>query len=216
MRQSDRESLWDALTLGLVLCSALACSGSKEQPLPAPGFGVLSGQTVLVLPVQYVERLPGGWIGGAADYQEAARAADTEISFALNEVGGRSTWVMAERQAAELARRPSLGLHPYLLSADEARREGGDLRNVRDPLYGEIRMRAALFETRYALWPMEILYETDPEGGGSHLAIRTFVLDARAGSVVWYGVIREAGGQPPASAGALAALAQAFAVQVSP
>lgn len=184
--------------------------------MPAPGFGVLSGQTVLVLPVQYVQRVPGGWLSGAANAQDAARSADTEITFALNEVGGRATWVTPEQQMDELSRRPMVEVFPYMLSADEARQQGGSLRHVRDPLYGEIRLLAALFGARYAVWPMEFFYEEDPQGGGGHLAIRTFVLDARAGTVVWYGIVRGDATQPPASPGALAAAAQTFAVQVSP
>jgi len=204
------------LALGMLLAATVACSAGGRQPLPTPGFGVLSGQTVLVLPVQYVQRVPGGWVGGAASAQDAARSADTEIAFALHEVGGRATWVTPEQQIEELSRRPSIDVFPYLLSADEARRQGGSLRHIRDPLYGEIRMLAALFDARYAVWPMEFLYEQDSERGGGHLAIRTFVLDARSGAVLWYGIVRGDGTQPPASPGALAAAAQTFAVQISP
>jgi hypothetical protein len=201
--------------MGMILAAAVACGGGGQEPMPTPGFGVLSGQTVLVLPVQYVQRMSGGWVGGAANAQDAARSADTEIAFALHEVSGRATWVTPEQQLDELSRRPSIDVFPYLLSADEARQQGGSLRHVRDPLYGEIRMLAALFDARYAVWPMEFFYEQDREGGG-HLAIRTFVLDARSGVVMWYGVVRGDGTQPPASPGALAAAAQTFARQVSP
>lgn len=209
-------SRWLAFGMCTLLAAAVACGGSGDEPMPAPGFGVLSGQTVLVLPVQYVQRVPGGWVGGAANAQDAARSADTEITFALHEVGGRATWVTPEQQMEELSRRPGVEVFPYLLSADEARQQGGSLRHVRDPLYGEIRVLAALFGARYAVWPLEFFYEQEREGGGGHLAIRTFVLDARSGTVVWYGIVRGDGGQPPASPGALAAAAQRFAVQISP
>ncbi len=202
------------LLAGLAVGSA--CGGSSEQPTPVPGFGVLGGQTVLVLPVQYVQPVPGGWLGGASNAQEAARAADSEIAFALRELTGRASWITADRQMDELSRRPGIEVYPYLLSADEARREGAELRHVRDPLYGEIRVLAALFDARYAVWPLEILYERDEEGSGGHLAIRTFVLDARAGNVLWFGLVRDDGDQPPASPGALASAAQAFAIQVTP
>jgi hypothetical protein len=202
--------------MATLLTAMLACGGGADEPMPAPGFGVLSGQRVLVLPVQYVQQVPGGWVGGAANAQDAARSADMEITFALNEVGGRAIWVTPEQQLEELSRRPSVDVFPYLLSADEARRQGESLRHIRDPLYGEIRMLAALFDARYAVWPMEFFYERDGEAGGGHLAIRTFVLDARAGTVVWYGIVRGDGSQPPASPGALAATAQTFALLVSP
>ncbi|UCC73489.1 MAG: hypothetical protein JSV86_02710 [Gemmatimonadota bacterium] len=216
MKRVESSNRWFALGSSAALAVVVACGGSGAEPMPTPGFGVLSGQTVLVLPVQYVQRVPGGWVGGAPNAQDAARSADTEITFALHEVGGRANWVTPEQQMEELSRRPSIEVFPYLLSADEARQQGGSLRHVRDPLYGEIRMLAALFDARYAVWPLEFFYEQDEEGAAGHLAIRTFVLDARGGSVVWYGIVRGEGDLPPASPGALAAAAQTFAVQVSP
>lgn len=215
VRRVQITSRWLAFGVGTLLAATVACGGGGDEPMPTPGFGVLSGQTVLVLPVQYVQRVPGGWLGGAANAQDAARSADTEIAFALAEVSGRANWVTPEQLMDELSRRPMVEVFPYLLSADEARRQGGGLRHVRDPLYGEIRVLAALFDARYALFPMEFFYEQDQEGGG-RLAVRTFVLDARAGTVIWYGMVRGDGTQPPASPGALAAVAQKFAVQVSP
>ncbi len=216
VRRVKINCLWLAFGVSTLLTTTAACGGGGDEPVPTPGFGVLSGQTVLVLPVQYVQRVPGGWLGGAANAQDAARSADTEITFALQEVSGRATWVTPDQQMDELSRRPMVEVFPYLLSADEARQQGGSLRHVRDPLYGEIRVLAALFDARYAVFPMEFFYEQDREGGGGHLAIRTFVLDARAGTVIWYGIVRGDGAQPPASAGALASVAQTFAVQVSP
>ncbi|UCC83598.1 MAG: hypothetical protein JSW46_01310 [Gemmatimonadota bacterium] len=216
MRRFQICSRWLVFGMGTLAATTVACGGGGDEPVPTPGFGVLSGQTVLVLPVQYVQRVPGGWLGGAANAQDAARSADTEITFALHEVSGRANWVTPDQQMDELSRRPSVDVVPYLLSAGEARQQGGRLRHVRDPLYGEIRMLAALFDARYAVFPMEFFYEQGREGEGGHLAIRTFVLDARAGTVIWYGIVRGDGTQPPASPGALAAAAQKFAVQVSP
>jgi hypothetical protein len=203
-----------ALIAGL---SALAaCGGGGEPPAPTPGFGVLSGKTVLVLPVQYVRQVPGGWIAGAANMQAAARQADGEITFALQELGGRATWITPEMQLRRLEREPWAEVNPYILSADEARRKKGELRKYRDPLFGEIRTMAALFDARYAIWPLEIYYQPGEEGEAGSLAVSTFLLDTRAGEVLWWGVIPGTGEDSPASTGALAALAQAFAAQASP
>lgn len=215
----DREGAAIALAgLAALLLGVGACGQGQvaEEPAPATGFGVLSGQTVLVLPVQYVRQVPGGWVAGAANATEAARAADSEIAFALAEQGGRAIWVTAEQQVEALRRRPGIqGVNPYVLSADEARRGGGKLRSVHDPLYGEIRMVAALFDARYALLPLEFFYQPGEGEAAGRLALRTFLLDTRAGTVLWYGVVT-GGDDPPASAAALASLAQAFAGLVSP
>ena len=202
---------------GVCIALAVGCGGSSsEAPVPATGFGMLSGQTVLVLPVQYVRQVPGGWIGRSRNARDAARVADTEITFALNEQGGRANWVTPDMQELMLARHPGIEVDPYSLSAGEAREKGGSLKDVKDPLYGEIRTLAALFDCRYVLWPLEIYYQTEKKTNTGQLVIRTFVLDARRGEVLWYGVIPGDSEEPDASPAALAALAQRFAVYVSP
>lgn len=217
MRGSRLKAGGDALLAATtIFIAASGCShGGNETPPPA-GFGMLSGQTVLVLPVQFVSRTSGGWIGGAATAQAAARQADSEIAFALREQGGRAHWITPNEQVEALERRPSIQVDPYMLSADEARREGRRLKDIRDPLYGEIRLVAALFDTRLALWPMEVYQPRGVNGGGGRVAIRTFLLDTRSGDVLWYGEITSAGPHEPATPAALAAAAQAFAIQVSP
>ncbi len=206
-----------ALAAALVAAAGCGGGGSGEAPAPMTGFGVLSGKTTLVLPVQYVGRVPGGWPGGAATAREAMRAADAEIRFALEEYGGRAIWVMPERQVETLRRQPSIqGVDPYLLSADYLRREGGDARWFRDPLFGEIRKLAALFDARYAVWPLELIHVEDRDGTGVRLAIRSFLLDTRSGAVLWYGVVASGDDQAPAMPGALATVAQRFAERVSP
>ena len=207
---------WSIVLLAVL---AVACGGGggiDEGPVPMTGFGVLSGKTVLVLPVQYVRRVAGGWPGQRSGARDAARAADAEIAFALEEYGGRATWVTPDQQVRALEQQPSIqGVNPYLLSADQLRAEGKDAETYRGDLYSELRMIAALFDTRYAIWPLEVIGVEDEEGSGERLAVRSFLLDLRAGSVMWYGLVL-GDEQPPASPGALAGLAQAFAELVSP
>lgn len=200
------------------LAATVACGGggTQEDPVPVSGFGVLSGKTVVVLPVQYVRQVPGGWPGGASSARDAARQADAEITFALSEYGGRATWISPEMQVEALERQPAIqGVNPYLLSADPLRREGKDAKYFRDPLLREVRMISALFDSRYLLWPMEIIYLKDKDADTGRLAIRTYLLDVRAGTALAY-VLVPGDDQPPATAGALAAMGQEFAVVVSP
>ncbi len=208
---------WEMILATWVACGLVSsCSGGTGETPPSAGFGMLSGRTVLILPVQYVQRVPGGWVGGASNEREAARQADTELTFALSERGGRAVWVTPDQQVATLKRRPSIEADPYALSADEARREGSDLEDVKDPLRSEIRMLAALFDCRYAILPLEIGYEFDEETQSGQLGILTLLVDVRRAQVLWGGVIAGASDQPPASAGAIASLAQQWADVVSP
>ena len=75
-------------------------------------------------------------------------------------------------------------MDPYLLSADLLRREGKDAKHFRDPLLREVRMISALFDSRYLLWPLEVIYVKDKDAETGRLAIRTFLLDVRSGSVL--------------------------------
>ncbi len=223
MRRTNLSSVLPRAALLALGIGSAGCSGGGDELAPA-GFGKLSGQTVLVLPVQYVVSAAGGYAGGASNAQAAARLADSEIAFALSERAGRATWVLPQQQIEALKRRPWMQVNPIAQSADEARSEWDKLRDIRDPLYREIRMIAALFDARLAVWPLEIFYEkgADGRGGragrggrGGRLVIRTVLLDARAGVVLWQGLVR-GDDQPPTSPGALAAAAQAFAIRVSP
>ncbi len=200
---------------GVVLVATAGCSGGGDELEPAAGFGLLSGHTVLLLPVHYTRPVPGGWIGGAQGAQAATRLADLEIAFALSERSGRVRWVTPDEQAEALNRRPAMTVDPYALSADELRRGGRRSRHFRDPLYGEIRMLAALFDTRYAVWPLEVAFESGEGEQAGQLAARTYLLDARAGTILWTGFVRGGEGSP-SSPGALAELAQRFAELVSP
>lgn len=208
---------WGAVVaIGGACALAPACSGGTADTVPSTGFGILRGEAVLILPVQYVQRVPGGWIGRASNEADAARVADTELAFALSERGGRATWVLPEQQKRTLQRRPSIDVDPEALSAEEARREGVDLVDVKDPLRSEIRMLAALFDCRYAIIPLNVAYEQDEKTQVGYLGILTLLIDTRRAQVLWSGVIADTSEQPPASAGALAALAQRWADAISP
>jgi hypothetical protein len=210
---------WTTAATGLVLVAAISCGGgggASDLPAPTPGLSILTGKTVLVLPVQYARQLPDGWVGGASGRRDAALQATSEIVFALGEYGGRADWVFPDQQQAALDQQPAIeGVSPYMLSAGDLLREGSHAKDFRDPLYGQIRMLAALFDARYAVWPLEVFSLQEKDEPQGRLAIRAYLLDVRAGTVLWYGIV-PGDDQPPASAGALATLAQIYAELISP
>ena len=208
---------YGALLTASLVSAALGCGGGSDfpdYPQPVGGFAMLSGRAVLVLSVQYVHRTEDGWIGGAVSERDAVIQADDEIAFALGEKRSRATWVLPDEQAESLKRRPSIEVNPYLLSVAQVRKEGSDLDRITDPLYREIRLLAALFDTRYVIWPFEFFY-VETEEVGNRVAVRTLLLDARTGDVLWQGPIY-GDLQSPTSPAALASTAQAFAIAVSP
>lgn len=194
-----------AAALGLLVAGAVTACGGGASAASDPEPSRLRGQTVLVLPVQHVDPGPSGRPAG----RDAARQADAEIAFALSERGASIAWVFPDRLAEVMRRRPSLEVDPYALSADEVREQGDGLQRIGDPLYGEIRAMAALFDARFAVWPVELAY-TEPGAGGGRLTIRALLLDARGGDVLWHGRI-EGGPHAAGSPAALASAAQRFA-----
>lgn len=186
--------------------------------MPVPGFGILSGQRVLVLPVHYVQPVESRWVGGAASADEALRRANAEIAFALGERTTKTEWITAEEIAAAVERQPAMGVNIYGLSADAVRRTAlGRADRIRDPLYGEIRRLAALFDARYAVFPVELWYEPAPAGygGEGRAALWTVLLDTRTGFVLWSGMVRGAPG-PASSDLSVVRVAEALARQVTP
>ena len=176
---------------------------------------MLSGRSVLVLPVQFVQQTPEGYIGGAQGRRNAVRQANDEVVFALGEEGGRAEWILPEQQLDVLERQPAVEVNPYMLSVDQVVREGSDLERIVDPLYGQIRMLAALFDSRYALWPFEFFFHESGDTTPGRVALRGLLVDARTGDVIWQGLVH-GGTEPATSPAALASTAQAFAVLVSP
>ena len=203
-----------------VLWASAACGGGsgRDDPMPVPGFGILGGQRVLVLPVHYVQPVDGGWVGGAASADRALRQANAEIAFALGERQSTTQWIVAEQIAAAVERQPAMAVHIYGLSADPVRRSAlGRADRVKDPLYGEIRRLAALMDARYVVFPVELWYEPAAPGygGEGHAALWTLLLDARTGFVLWSGMVRGSAG-PASSQVTLARAAEALARQVTP
>lgn len=205
--------LWIAALVGLAACGG----GSGDGPMPVPGFGMLGGQRVLLLPVHYVQPAAGGWVGGASSADDALRHVNAEIAFALGERKGTTQWILPAEIARGVARQPAMGVHVYALSADPIRRAAlGRADRVRDPLYGEVRRLAALFDARYAVFPVELGYEPPPESGGEGRAgLWTVLLDVRTGFVLWSGTVRGEPG-PAASEVTVARAAQALARQLVP
>lgn len=196
-----------------------ACGrGAGDGPMPVPGFGILGGQRVLLLPVHYVQPVAGGWLGAAGSAEESLRQANAEIAFAVGERRGTTQWIFPEEIARVLGRQPALQVHVYALSADPIRRENaGRLEWVKDPLYGEVRAIAALFDARYAVFPVELGYEEprSREETEGHGALWTVLFDARTGIVLWSGTVRGEAG-PAASGATVARVAQALARQLVP
>lgn len=178
------------LHLAVATLAIAGCSGRAEPPTPddqPPPPPNLSGVDVMVLPAQPA---PGGSMVGG----EAVAGLDAEIAFWLAELGTQTRWVFPPEIDRALARSPSFTVRPRALAVSSF--HVAEVRNIGDPLFGDLRSLNALLNARYALVPVSAAYTTTATGQG-HVEIRAALIDTIGGRVLWFGAV--AGDAGPAS-----------------
>ena len=137
----------------------------------------------MLLPVQ-----GAGWGSGTAVSDSVLRRLDGEIAYWLAERAPAVRWILPARIDAELRRSPVLDIRPRELAVGAFRR--AEVKRIGDPLFGDIRRLAAIFEARYALVPVGAAIQPDSAGTGYAVEIAVAVIDAMNGYVGWFGVTR--------------------------
>jgi hypothetical protein len=192
-----------------LLATALlaACGGARAAPAgePAalpPASAIarmnLSGQRVLVLPVQAAAGVEGG--------RDRATA---EVVFALRERDSRTPWVDPDALRASLRRSPGYAPDPGTVSGGMVQQHGE--RRVVEPLASLLRRYGALANARLVLLLRDarFLPVSGDEDAGV-VRIQAEMVDSRTGLVVWFGAAdgallpRGDAGLLPSAAAALA------------
>lgn len=175
------------LLLSLTALGILAACGSRNPP-PEPGWergGVpaLSGSRVLVLPVQ--RSSPVGL------------EMDRELMFALRERGPQVEWLDAGELEGALAGAGRLGADPTSLSVGVF--AVGEVRQVGDPLFGEIYRLAALVDARFVVLPVAVRLarheSEDAAEAGWVVVLDAALLNPRTGRVIWQGIVQGGAGE---------------------
>lgn len=204
-----RLALAAALLFPLAL-SGCPAAGSKPAPatsereagMPAPSVYPMSlnGQRVLMLPVQAAPGVSAG--------REAVTA---ELAFALQDRDPAATWITPDELRRALARAPGYAQDPATLPGDAFlhHRE----RYIVDPLASVVRRYSALVDARVVILPREARFVPEPGGEGGRVRIGAVAVDARTGSLIWWG---EADGEarPSADEAAVASAASALAARM--
>jgi hypothetical protein len=199
--RSTLRLLLPALLVAGAGVSAGACASVPQGPPEAGeqrgGLPMLSGQDVLLLPVQRPD-LPSDQV-------------DREVAFALEARAGGVEWIGPE-QMRRLMGRSVMDIPIDRLPIDMFFQ--AEVTRVGDPVYGMLRRVAALTDATVALIPLSLVIRPASEGVEPGLESMATLLDLRTGRVLWLGTV-EALGDPDDPA-TLARLADALARALQP
>lgn len=174
MREQVRQSVRPAIAVLLLGVVLVSCSRPPPELRPPPHGSsaplLLSGQRVLVLPLQAAAALPF-----------AAGALENEIVFALAERDARVTWITPDDVRRAARRSPLFATDPDALPTDAMLHHGE--RRVVEPLAGELRRFSALVDARLVLLPRVSVQYAD---GGEAVRLSAVIVDARSNDVLWW------------------------------
>lgn len=200
------EELLKRPLLILALVAVASCGRTAAPPTPEAPQALppdLSGERVMVLPAQ-----PGPRATGTG---EPVPGLDGEIAFWLAESAPRVDWVFPPAIERALARSPSLDIRLDALAVSSFHR--AEVRNIGDPLFGDLRALNALVGARYAMLPVAAAFVQNTEGGG-RVEMNVALIDTQGGRVRWYGALAgetAQAGAPELAATAAQALARVIA-----
>ncbi len=220
-----------APALCILVAGSVFATDARAQDADLPRFPF--GTPVVFTPVQSVAPLPDGtWPGGSGGEEDALRAMDAELEYALERQRGAENWALPDDVVRRVGRNPMLRMDPRRMAYQGLVEKPDKRDQIYEPLHSELRSLAALFDTRYVVLPIALrtsVPETDAAGSDTEptpldgavagTAVRATLLlaliDIRSSTVVWHG---EISGEPaePDSPALLASLAENVAKKVAP
>jgi hypothetical protein len=207
-----------AILVAIAAVPAIAQEASATFPFGTP---------VVVLPVQSVEPSPdGSWPAHAATGEEALRAMDAELEFALADRRGAENWAFPSDLRRRIERNPILDVNPDRLAYQGLIQRPDARDQIYEPLHGELRTLAALFGTRFLMLPLRLQVERIAQRADSEVtacredaapqraSLLVALIDIRRSAVIWHGHV--AGGPVcPESGALLASLATVIAREIA-
>ena len=138
----------------------------------------LSGQQILVLPVQYLSSTDSlGWMKFIPNRAAFLDDLDGQIERELSARGLGSAWTFGREVERSSKMNSILMRDARTLSAEWLRGRPPDDPTVRDPLASQVRGLVGLKGSRYALLPVELRLSS--RGGTGVATLRVFLIDSR-------------------------------------
>jgi hypothetical protein len=172
----------DLFLIGAAALS-VACAAKSPETASAPvalrPLERLSGQEIVVLPVQYLSATDSlGWQQQAGDRAAFLATLDDQIEAALTARGLGQTWTFG-REIERASKLNSIIMRDARsLSAEWLRGRTLPEQAVRDPLASQVRGLVGLKGQRYALLPVELRFENRGSGMGV-ATLRIVMIDSR-------------------------------------
>ena len=192
------------IRIGSALALLLVAAGCASAPQGPPAAGeqlgglpMLSGQEVLLLPVQRPD-LDRDMV-------------DREFAFALESRAGGVEWIDPD-EMRQMMGRSVMDIPIDRLPIDMFFQ--AEVTRVGDPVYGMLRRVAALTDATVALIPLSVVLRPASEGVEPGLESMATLLDLRTGRVLWLATVEAPG--DPAEPATLARLADALARALQP
>ena len=186
-------------TAGISILGALlaGCASPRQADQPPTDVALaarrplemLAGQSVLVLPTQYLSFNDSlGWRASITRRAEYLAGLDDEIGFALGERGLSRKWTFASGITRAARANSSMVADPHSLSAESLRRPTKVDQSLPDALGSQIRTLLALEKGRFVLLPVEL--RTESSGGTGVAVLKLVLIDGRLSKVKWIGEAR--------------------------
>jgi hypothetical protein len=214
------------VTKRLSVLLALLTMGVTPVSAQEARVGFPFGTTVVVLPVQATQPLSSGaWPAQASTAEEALRAMDAELEFALADLRGAENWALPSDLRRRVERNPILDVNPDRLAYQGLLVRPDARDQLYEPLHGELRTLAALFGTRYLMLPLLLQVEQIPQdeatgelscaedAPGRRAVLLVAFIDIRRSAVLWHGTIQGTAVCPESGA-LLASLATVIAREI--
>jgi hypothetical protein len=173
-----------------VAASTHRAAAPAEAPASAPqspgALAQLASQPLVVFPVQMMRNAVPAWSDKLGDQRAYLSSVDDEIAFAARERRFRGKWAYPADLARASRRNPTYAADPYTIAIDPLGPvEKDPSKIIGEPLAGQMRALAALFDARYALLPVELRFAPDSMGGRATLHL--VIIDARQAKLLWKG-----------------------------
>lgn len=144
----------------------------------------LASDALIVLPVHALRLSVPEWTDKIGEHRAYLGTVDDEIAFAIRERAIKGKWAFPADLARAAKRNPGYVPDPYTIALDPLVPVERDTEKIiGEPLAGQLRAFAGLFNARYALVPVEI--RIVPDAGGGRATIHLVIVDTRAAKVTW-------------------------------